>query len=157
MYEIDILDRDIIDLLMEDGRMPAAEIARRLGENISERMVRYRISRLVQENIIQISAIPNPKSAGFSIVADIWIEADADSIQEIARKLTQYSFISYVATSIGERDISTQIIARNPDEVYQILTEVIGKIPGVRKTTTSIVPHVLKDVYQWKFPPQEDK
>jgi hypothetical protein len=29
---------------------------------------------------------------------------------------------------------------------------VIGKIPGVRKTTTSIVPLVLKDVYQWRIP-----
>jgi hypothetical protein len=30
--------------------------------------------------------------------------------------------------------------------------EVIGKMPGVRKTTTSIVPLVLKDVYQWQIP-----
>jgi len=29
---------------------------------------------------------------------------------------------------------------------------VVRKVPGVRKTTTSIVPLVLKDVYQWRVP-----
>jgi hypothetical protein len=29
---------------------------------------------------------------------------------------------------------------------------VIRKVPGVRKTTTSIVPIILKDVYQWRIP-----
>jgi Lrp/AsnC family transcriptional regulator for asnA, asnC and gidA len=152
MYEIDRIDYDIVNLLMEDGRMPAAEIARRLEGGISERVVRYRIARLVQEGIIQISAIANPKSAGFSTVADIWMEVDADAIRDVARKLTEYNFISYVACSIGERDVSAQIIARNTDEVYSLVTEVIGKIPGVRKTTTWIVPQVLKDVYHWHFP-----
>jgi hypothetical protein len=34
----------------------------------------------------------------------------------------------------------------------KFVTAVIGKIQGVRKTTTSIVPLVLKDVYQWHIP-----
>jgi hypothetical protein len=29
---------------------------------------------------------------------------------------------------------------------------VIRKVPGVRKTTTSIVPLIIKDVYQWRVP-----
>jgi DNA-binding Lrp family transcriptional regulator len=60
--------------------------------------------------------------------------------------------ISYVACSIGETDVSIQIIARDTSEVYAFVTGVIGKIPGVRKTTTYIVPLVLKDVYQWRIP-----
>jgi hypothetical protein len=32
------------------------------------------------------------------------------------------------------------------------VTEVVRKVPGVRKTTTSIVPIILKDVYQWRVP-----
>jgi len=60
--------------------------------------------------------------------------------------------ISYVACSIGEKDISAQIVTRDTGEVYEFVTNVIGKIPGVRKTTTSIVPIVLKDVYEWRIP-----
>jgi hypothetical protein len=45
MVEIDKIDREIVSLLMEDGRMPSAEVARRIG-NVSERVVRYRIENL---------------------------------------------------------------------------------------------------------------
>jgi hypothetical protein len=44
------------------------------------------------------------------------------------------------------------VLAKDASEIYRLVTEVIGKIPGVRKTTTSIVPVVLKDVYQWRIP-----
>jgi hypothetical protein len=45
-----------------------------------------------------------------------------------------------------------QVIAQNSDEIYRLAADVIGNIPGVRKTTTSIVPITLKDVYDWKIP-----
>ena len=44
------------------------------------------------------------------------------------------------------------LLAKDTAEIYRVVTEVIGKIPGVRKTITSIVPVVLKDVYQWRIP-----
>jgi len=151
MYKIDNIDRKIVDLLMIDGRMPASEIARKIG-GISERVVRYRIERMVAQGIIRIRAIPNPKELGFSVIADVFIEADTSMIQEVAGKLLNYDFISYVACSIGESDISVQVVANSSDEVYRYATDIIGKIPGVRKTTTSIVPIILKDVYDWKIP-----
>jgi len=151
MYEIDDIDLKIVNLLMEDGRMPASEVARVLG-GVSERAVRYRIERMVEENLVRISAIVNPKMFGYSIIADVWLEVEADSILEVARKVTEFECVSYVACAIGESDVSIQVFARDNVEVYQFITEVIGKIPGVRKTTTSIVPIVLKDVYQWHVP-----
>jgi len=151
MYKIDKIDRDIVDLLMDDGRMSAAEIARRAG-GISERAVRYRIERMVSKGVIRISAVVNPKALGFSVIADVFIEVESNRIEEVAERLTHLERVSYVACSIGESDISAQIVAHDNDEVYTFVTEVIGRVPGVRKTTTSIVPVVLKDVYDWKIP-----
>jgi Lrp/AsnC family transcriptional regulator for asnA, asnC and gidA len=151
MYEIDNTDINIINLLMENGRMSASEMARRIG-NISERVVRYRIDRIVQEGYIQISAITNPKSLGYTVTADVFLEVESGAILDVAKKVAEYECVSYVACSIGESDISIQVVGHDTDEVYQFVTEVIGKIMGVRKTTTSIVPLVLKDVYQWRIP-----
>ena len=151
MYEIDNIDINIINLLMEDGRMPASEMARRIG-SISERMIRYRIDRIVKEGYIQISAITNPKTLGYKVTADVFLEVESNAIIEVAKKAAEYDCVSYVACSIGERDISIQIVGHDTNEVYQFVTEVLGRIPGVRKTTTSIVPLVLKDVYQWRIP-----
>jgi Lrp/AsnC family transcriptional regulator, regulator for asnA, asnC and gidA len=151
MSKTDKIDLKIVDLLMCDGRMPAAEIARRIG-GITERVVRYRIDRMVAEGLIKVSAIVHPQKIGYSVAADVLLEVETGHIQEVAEKLVQLDCISYVACSIGETDVSVQVLAKDTTEIYRLVTEVIGKIPGVRKTITSIVPVVLKDVYQWRIP-----
>jgi Lrp/AsnC family transcriptional regulator for asnA, asnC and gidA len=151
MYKIDNIDLEIVNLLMEDGRMHAAEVARRIG-NISERAVRYRIDRMVENKVIRLSAIVNPKGLGMNVVADVWLEVESVSILDVAKKMAEFENVSYVACSIGATDVSVQIQARDTADVYRFVTEVIGKVAGVRKTTTSIVPLVVKDVYQWKIP-----
>jgi Lrp/AsnC family transcriptional regulator for asnA, asnC and gidA len=151
MSKIDKTDRLIINMLVEDGRASSAEIARQLGD-VTERTVRYRIDRMLREGFIQICAVPNPKLLGFNVTADVFIEVESDQIFEVARALAELECISYVACSIGEMDVSAQIVAGSTDEVYSFVTEVIRKIPGVRKTTTSIVPMILKDIHQWRVP-----
>src|SRR5512143_1783491 len=151
MYDFDKTDIKIVNLLLEDGRMPASEIARRLG-NISERAVRYRIDRMVNEGVVRISAVARPQAFGLTTIADVWLEVESDRILEVARKMAEFDNVSYVACGIGQSDVSIQIVAKDTAEIYQFVTEVVRKVPGVRKTTTSIVPLIIKDVYQWRIP-----
>ena len=151
MYNFDKIDVKIVNLLLEDGRMPASEISRRIGD-ISERAVRYRIDRMVNEGVVQISAVARPQAFGLTTIADIWLEVESDRILEVAKKMAEFDNVSYVACGIGESDVSIQIVAKDTAEIYQFITEVVRKVPGVRKTTTSIVPLIIKDVYQWRVP-----
>ena len=154
MYEIDTIDSKIVNILLEDGRLPASEISRRIG-GVSERAVRYRIERMVAEGVIRISAIVNPQAFGLTTIADVWLEVESDMILSVARQMSEYNNVSYVACSIGETDVSIQVVAKDTTEVYRFVTEVVRMVPGVRKTTTSIVPIILKDVYQWRVPEGE--
>ncbi len=149
MYEFDKTDIKIVNFLLEDGRMTASEIARRV-KNISERAVRYRIDRMIEEGAIQITGVVSPQAFGLTVNADVWLEVESDQILDVAKKLTKYDNVTYVACSIGQNDISIQLVAKDTTEVYRFTTEVVRKIPGVRKTTTSIVPIILKNVYQWR-------
>ncbi|MHB8776530.1 MAG: Lrp/AsnC family transcriptional regulator [Anaerolineales bacterium] len=151
MYEFDKTDIKIVNLLLEDGRMSASEISRRIGD-ISERAVRYRIDRMIEEGVIQISAVISPEALGFTIKADIWLEVKSDLILQVAKKMAAFENVTYVACGIGQNDISIQVVAKDTAEIYHFVTEVVRKVPGVSKTTTSIVPIVLKDVYQWRVP-----
>lgn len=151
MYEFDKHDLKIVNLLLGNGRIAASEIARRLGD-ISERAVRYRIERMVEEEVIHIGAIVRPEAFGLIIKADVWLEVESDRIREVAQKMTEYDNVTYVACSIGDTDVSIQVVAKDTDEIYRFVTEVIRKVPGVRRTTTYIVPLTLKDVYQWRVP-----
>jgi Lrp/AsnC family transcriptional regulator for asnA, asnC and gidA len=151
MYEIDKIDIEIVNLLLEDGRMSSSEVSRRL-KDISERAVRYRIDRMIDEGVIQISAVVSPEALGLNIKADVWLEVDSDKILEVAKKMATFENVTYVACGIGQNDISIQVVAKDTAEIYHFVTEVVRKVPGVRKTTTSIVPIILKDVYQWRVP-----
>ncbi len=151
MYEFDRIDIKIVNLLLEDGRMSASEMSRRMGD-ISERSIRYRIERMIDDGVIQISAVVSPEALGLTIKADVWLEVESDLILEVAKKMAAFENVTYVACGIGQNDISIQIAAKDTAEVYYFVTEVIRKVTGVRKTTTSIVPIIIKDVYQWRVP-----
>jgi len=151
MYDFDKTDIKIVNLLLEDGRMSASEMSRRMG-GISERLIRYRIDRMVNGGVIQISAVVRPDALGLAIKADVWLEVAADQVLEVAKKMATFENVTYVACGIGQNDISIQVVAKDTSEVYYFVTEVVRKVPGVIKTTTSIVPIVLKDVYQWRVP-----
>ena len=149
--KLDHIDKQIVDLLTVDGRMSCADIAREIG-GITERTVRYRLERLIAEKVIIISAIVDPKALGYPVVADVFIEVEPGQVQELAYKLADYEIVTYVACATGERDISIQIVARDNQELYRFVTEVVGRIAGVRRTTTSIVPLVIKDDARWRIP-----
>ena len=151
MYNFDKIDVKIVNILLEDGRIPASEIARRIGD-ISERAVRYRIDRMVTEGVVRVSAVAKPQAFGLTTIADVWMEVESDLIVEVAKKMAEFDNVSYVACGIGQTDVSIQIVAKDTAEIYHFVTEVVRKVPGVRKTTTSIVPLIIKDVYQWRVP-----
>ncbi len=131
--------------------MSSTEIARRIG-NVSERSVRYRIDRLIEEDVIRVRAVVNPKTMGFAVMADIFVEVEPGHVMEVAQKLAEFECVGYVACSTGERDLSIQVYARDNEELYRFVAEVIGNVPGVRRTTTVFVPLLLKHNYEWQIP-----
>jgi Lrp/AsnC family transcriptional regulator, regulator for asnA, asnC and gidA len=150
-FNLDAVDRKIVSLLLEDGRMSSAEITRRIG-HVSERAVRYRIDRLIRSGVIRISAIVNPQAVGFSVVGDVLIDVAPGRLQDVAAQLVEFETVSYVAGSVGEGDLSVQVYARDTEELLRFINEVIGKVPGVTRTKAAMVPWKLKDVYQWHVP-----
>lgn len=150
-HKVDSLDRQIVALLQEDGRMSSAEIARRIG-GISERAVRYRIDRMLTEGVIDVRAIVDPKALGFPVIGDIFVEIESGHVREVAHRIAGYECVAYVAFSMGASDISIQVNAQSTDELYRFATDVLGTMPWVRKTTTTIVPHKVKDIHNWQIP-----
>jgi Lrp/AsnC family transcriptional regulator, regulator for asnA, asnC and gidA len=148
---LETLDRQIVDLLLEDGRMPCAEMARRLGD-VSERTIRYRLQRLIDRGFIQVAAVADPRALDYSVLADVFLEVDPPAIRAVAEQLAGEARVRYVACSLGDVDISIQIVGRDSDDIYDFVTRIVANIPGVRKTTTLIVPVTLKDIHQWRIP-----
>ena len=150
LYKLDKIDEDIICLLQEDGRMSSAEISRRIGDVVTERIVRFRIDKLCRNGVIHISAFVNPDKVGFPVLADVWITVENANVMEVARSLARLEQVSYVACSTGDWDISIQIYAHSNLELYTFVNETVIKVPGVKKANFVVLPVVLKDLYDWR-------
>jgi len=151
MIKIDLIDKKISDLLIEDGRMSCSRIAAKIGK-ISERAVRYRIERLIKNKIISVHGNVNAEGLGLVVFADVFIEVEPPLVLKIAQQLSEYESVSYIACSTGQTDISIQVFAHDNNELFGFVTDVIGQIPGVRKTHISFVPLKIKDDHVWHIP-----
>jgi len=152
VHKPDRTDWEIIALLNKDGRMPSTEIARRLGK-VSSRTVTNRIHVLTENGIINVRAVVNPSKVGYGVLADVLIEADPGKVREVAKRVAEFPQISYVACAAGESDVSITLRVRNNEELFDFVTEIIGKIPGVRRTQSYIMHLTIKDLDTW-LPPE---
>jgi Lrp/AsnC family transcriptional regulator for asnA, asnC and gidA len=142
-YHVDDTDLEIIDLLVENGRLSAAEIANRIGD-VSERTVRNRLSSLFERKLIHIGALPDPTTMGMIVLADVAIQVEPGKVFEVAKLLADFENINYVACTTGDTDISIQMGAKTVAELHAFVTDIIGRLPGVRKTMTTVIPVILK-------------
>jgi DNA-binding Lrp family transcriptional regulator len=80
------------------------------------------------------------------------VETDASSTTDVATAITKLEQVSYIAYSTGDRNISLQVHAPNLTELHHLVNDVISKMPGVRRTTITIIPYTLKDIHEWEIP-----
>jgi len=132
--------------------MPSAEIARRLG-NITSRTINNRIQTLIEHEIIDIRAIVNPDPVGYDVMADVYIEVEPGRVREVAELVAEFPNVSYVAGATGDSDVSISLRVHNIEELFNIVDEKLGKIPGVRRTQSYVLPFKLKDLHNW-LPPE---
>ncbi len=128
MYEPDDFDWQIISLLNDDGRMPSAEIARILGD-VSARTVTNRINSLTEHGIINVRAVVNPAMVGYGVMADVFVEVEPGQVREVAEIAAKFPQVSYLACSTGESDVSISLRVRSIEELFEFVTEKLGKIP----------------------------
>jgi Lrp/AsnC family transcriptional regulator for asnA, asnC and gidA len=150
-YKPDKTDWKIIELLNEDGRMSNTEVARRMGD-VSARTVSNRINVLNKAGIINIRAFVNPEAVGYGVLADVYIQVEPGRVREVAELVAEFPQISYVACATGESDVSISLRVRSIEELFKFVDEKLGKIPGVRRTQSYILPLKIKDLDTWMPP-----
>ena len=144
---LDRIDRQIIALLQEDGRIPNTEIAKQVG--VSESTVRTRVNRLIQEEFVQIVAVSDPIKLGFGIVGTLRIQVDASKTEHVTRELEKLKPIWFIVNTTGGTDIVTEFIAKSLDDLNELLFNQINKIDGIKGTETNIFLKYVKRRYDW--------
>ena len=145
--KIDDLDKQILWLLSKDGRISSSEIAGIVNEN--DRKVVYRVNRLIEKGAIAIQGVINYETFGYRIRADVLVQTEIKSVDKAAKMMAEFEEVQYVGKILGGHEISIQVLHKTPADLYKFVSEKIANIPGVTRTTTHLVPVVLKNIDQW--------
>ena len=142
---LDEIDRQIIDALQRDGRVPFAQIAEQLS--VSPGMIRLRYNRLVEQGVLKVVAITNPLRMGFKTMAIIGIRADGSKLLHVAEKISRLEEVIYLVISSGRFDLFAEVVCRDHEDLLRFITEKLSTIDGVRESESFIHLKIFKEVY----------
>lgn len=143
--QLDQFDHQILAALKEDGRMPFAEIARRMG--VSAGMVRERYHRLVERGILQVVAVTAPPQMGYQMMTLIGIKVDGQRLPEVAKEIAAFDEVVYLVICTGSYDILAEVVCRDNKEYLRFLTERLRAVEGIRDTETFVYLDITKEIY----------
>jgi Lrp/AsnC family transcriptional regulator for asnA, asnC and gidA len=150
---IDKTDRKIILELQNNGRASYASLASKLQISVST--VRRRLKRLIKNEIVKITAIPEPSKVGYPAGAFIAMDVDVLKIDDVCAKLAAYPNVHFTAVVFGRYDVVISVVFPSFETVIQFIKEEIARIDGVKQVESFILAELKKRTFSW-FPADTD-
>jgi Lrp/AsnC family transcriptional regulator for asnA, asnC and gidA len=139
---LDPLDIALVSELQRDGRASFRDIGRRL--RVSERIVSARVTRLMQANLLQVIAVGNPRTLGFTAMAWLGIRiTPGHNLEEAATALADVPGIDYVVLPTGRYDLMAELVCRDQQALLDVLERGVGTIPGIAHVETFLYLRLL--------------
>ena len=116
----DELNKSIVRMLQQDGRVPFNEIAEAL--NVSEGTVRNRVNWMKASGVLRIVAIADPTSMNYMADAMIGIKvATGATPKQLAVRLAEFPEVVYILWVSGRYDLLVEIVADSREEFMGFL------------------------------------
>lgn len=145
--EIDQFDREILDILSKEGRLPVADLARRIG--LSKTPCQVRLKRLQEKQYITgFRAVLNPQMLGQEHVAFAEVKLSdtrEKALNEFNHAIQSIPEIEQCHMIAGSFDYLLKIRTSDIQAYRQILGERISILPHVANTSTFVAMQSVKD------------
>ncbi len=115
----DDLNRAIIKMLQQDGRLPYKDIATAL--NVSEGTIRNRVQSMKKSGALKIVALADPMAIRYKADAMIGIKvANPSTPRDVAHRLSERGEVVYVLWVSGRYDLLIEVVCetRNAFQVF---------------------------------------
>ena len=143
---LDEIDKAIIRALQVDGRMSYAKLGPEVG--LSQAAVRQRVQRLTDSGVMQVVAVTDPLSVGFTVQAMIGVRAEGD-LRSLGANLGAIGEIDYVVITSGAYDLLLEVVCEDNDHLLVLVNDVIRATPGVRSAEVFTYLDLVKQTYTW--------
>ena len=146
MTDLDRIDRRILALLQEDGRLPAVELAERIG--LSPTSTGERLRRLQKEGVITgFRARLDPWCLGLELLVFVEVSLDKttpDVFERFAAAVRRAPEVLECHMVAGGFDYLVKTRVADMAAYRRFLGEVLLALPGVRETRTYAVMEEVK-------------
>jgi Lrp/AsnC family transcriptional regulator for asnA, asnC and gidA len=148
---LDSLDKKLVRLLTEDGRIPVGEMAARLG--VTAPTVRSRIKNLERAGMLKIAGLIDPFEHKDLITALIGLNIlSYGKLDEILEKLANLDYVTWTAVVTGRYDVIAEVVVNGGvEDLYRLTTDIIPQVGNVAQTETFVI---LKSKRKWVCLPE---
>ncbi|MDN5731646.1 MAG: Lrp/AsnC family transcriptional regulator [Yaniella sp.] len=130
---MDAIDREIIALLQQDGRMSLTDLAREVGLTLSP--AHRRLQHLEEAGVIYgYRAMVDPEALDLGLEALVFVtmrQEDRDTITAFEEAVTRIPNIIQAQRLLGDPDYVLRIRAANIQDLTRITDETLFDLPGV--------------------------
>jgi Lrp/AsnC family transcriptional regulator for asnA, asnC and gidA len=146
---LDALDRRLVAVLKQDGRMSFTQLATELG--VSEATARKRLHRLVESETIRIGPIVDQAKIGYRLNVWIGIRCRPGTFRAVAEGLAKFHAVRYVGACTGAYDVICEAVFLSQAEMLTFLERELAAVDGVTETQSSVVLEITKLGYEWEL------
>ena len=137
MTELSPIDRRLLNLLSANAREGVSALARKLG--LARSTVQERIAKLERQGVIAGYTIRlSRETAERQIAAHVMLSIDPKQSDRIVAELKRMPELRSLSAVSGAYDLIAVIAAETTKRIDELL-DAIGKIPGIARTTSSII------------------
>ncbi len=138
-YQIDSLDRQLLNLLRSDSRRPYLEIARELrvsGGTIHQRMAKLKESGVVTGSHLNIDY----KLLGYDVSALVGVRLGRAGDSSIIRdQLLEIPEIVEIHYTTGTYSLLVKVVTRSMQDFYELLSERLQTFAAIQSTETFVI------------------
>lgn len=138
MEKIDNLDKKILNIIMNNARIPSKDVAVECG--VSRAAIHQRIQRLIEMKVITGSGYyVNPKLLGYNTCTYIGVSLEKGSMyREVVHQLEEIPEVVECHYTTGPYSMLIKVFAQDNQHLMRLLNDRIQHIPGVTETETLI-------------------
>jgi Lrp/AsnC family transcriptional regulator for asnA, asnC and gidA len=138
MEKIDKLDKQIMEIISNNARIPFKDVASVCG--VSRAAIHQRVQRLIEMNVIVGSGYHvNPKSLGYTTCTYVGIRLQKGSMyMQVVDRLREVPEIVECHYTTGPYTMLVKLYAKDNDQLMELLNKKIQGIEGVDSTETLI-------------------
>lgn len=138
---MDALDREILSLLQDDGRMSATHLASQVGLSLSA--CHRRLKELEQSGAIErYRAVVAPAAVGLTFEAIVFVtigRTDKDTIVAFEEAVVAIPAVVEAQRLFGDPDYMLRLLTRDMSAYQELYDDTLGALPGVQRLTSTMV------------------